>query len=123
MTDLDALIRDIEAATGPDRALDERIALAVGCEMSQPGGVGAVQWWRQSSAHLWEIGPPNFTGSLNAARRTFGDHPWCVEIHAGRYCVYIDNGGEAIGGSFADTEILAVLAASMRLKQREDVKP
>lgn len=116
MTDLSALIRDIEAATGPDRALDERVALALGWTRAHDGR----NWW-ESPKGQWFPNPPQFTGSLDAARGTFPDDIDYTMINAGDWRRYVrvlsDRFAECRGNSA--TEPLAMCAASMRLKERE----
>jgi len=116
MTDIAQLIRDIEAATGPDRALDERIALEVGWA---PETMSPL--WSDSQGLCSEL--PNFTGSLDAARGTFGDHPYDMEPDwdnpCRKRCTIIDDARRALFRGTGATEPLAMCAAAMRLKQKE----
>jgi hypothetical protein len=114
---LSALIRDIEAATGPDRALDERIALAMG--------------WRYDSAYGW-LAPneidfcplPHFTGSLDAARGAIGSvSEWHLSrnrIGDAAHRCHIDPGlNRPPANGYGAAEPLAMLAAAMRMKEQE----
>ena len=68
MPDLNDLIARLEAATGPDRALDAEIAEACG---TMPHGLTRAlsngepaEWWWDGEDCLW---PPEFTASVDAA--------------------------------------------------------
>src|SRR5438105_1932936 len=70
-TDLSALIERVEKATGPDRELDEALALAFGWRLREIVLVRTVLEWERPTGFRLPIGtmadPPFFTASLDAA--------------------------------------------------------
>jgi hypothetical protein len=123
MTELEQLIADLETATGPDRALDERIALALGwtCHRGY-GNKAALDLWTLP-AGLSKCAtnfPPAFTGSYDAARSTVPRNllRLCFDWQSTRkWMATLKVGGPVQEtAAVAATEILAMLAASMRLR-------
>lgn len=55
---LSSLIERLEKAEGPDRELDEELALISGCERKD-------HWWKVNGA--WGLALPAFTSSVDAA--------------------------------------------------------
>ena len=106
MSEITDLIRDIEAAAGPDRHIDAKIAVICGF-IFRPGG------------HDF----PHYTGSIDSARQAIGS---VSEWHLSRNRVWdahrchIDPGlNRPPANGYGATEPLAMCAAAMRLKEGE----
>lgn len=62
------LIKRLEAATGPDRKLDDEIALVTGWGFDPEF---LTLQWTSPDGQISKSLPPNFTGSIDAARSIF----------------------------------------------------
>ena len=118
MSDLDTLIRDLEAATEGNRELDGRILLASGWHIDNDG-----YWWAQNGnlgfhgereAHLL----PNPTTSLDAAREIVPKrfrHHWSVTEHHDRSGATVGDLADGAAANFKGaTPALALCIASIK---------
>ena len=120
--DLLALAARVEAAKGPDRALDGDIAVAMGWEVTwvearRHGG----RYWRRpdcSWTHEDSADIPAYTASLDAAASLVpSGWDWCRDIDLG-VCCYRPEDRILIPGRAA-TPALALTAAALRARAAE----
>jgi hypothetical protein len=125
---MSTLIERIEAATGPDRIIDELILLAIGWTFERAPSLGERATWvdleGKRTAHWQGDGWFRPTASIDAALTLVPNgHTWCVtscgEDDRPAACVTLqdfDEGCPDFTGS-ADTEALALCAAALKARK------